>query len=99
MVLAIRGRRYWLWRAVDHEGDVLDVPVQSRRNAKAAEKLMKKLSKTQGFAPSQVVADKLRSYPAAFRDLALSAEHVHSQRAKTRAETSHQPVRRREEKL
>jgi len=78
MVLVIRGRRYWLWRAVDHEGEVLDFLVQSRRNTKAAKKLMKKLLKKQGFAPSRVITDKLRSYPPAFRDLALTAVHVHS---------------------
>lgn len=99
MVLVIRGRRYWLWRAVDNEGEVLDLLVQSRRNAKAAKKLMKKLLKKQCFAPSRIVTDKLRSYPPAFRDLALTAEHVHSHRANSRAENSHQPVRRRERKL
>ncbi len=70
--------------------------MQSRRNAKAAKKLMKKLLKKQGFAPSRVVTDKLRSYPAAFRALGLTAEHVHSHRANNRAENSHQPFRRRE---
>ena len=99
MVLVIRGQRYWLWRAVDNEGEFLDFLVQSRRNAKAAKKLMKKLLKKQGFAPSRVVTDKLRSYPPAFRDLALIAVHVHSHRANNRAENSHQPVRRRERKL
>jgi transposase-like protein len=73
--------------------------VQSRRNAKAAKKLMKKLLKKQGFAPSRVVTDKLRSYPPAFRALGLTAEHVHSHRANNRAENSHQPIRRRERKM
>jgi len=99
MVLVIRGRRYWLWRAVDIEGEVLDFLVQSRRNAKAAKKVMKKLLKKQGFAPTRVMIDKLRSYPPAFRDLAMTAEHVHSHRANNRAENSHQPVRRRKRKL
>ena len=99
MVIVIRRKRYWLWRAVDNEGEVLDFLVQSRRNAKAAKKLMKKLLKKQGFAPSRVVTDKLRSYPPAFRALGLTAEHVHSHRANNRAETSHQPVRRRERKM
>ena len=99
MVIVIRQKRYWLWRAVDNEGEVLDFLVQDRRNAKAAKKLMKKLLKEQGFAPSRIVTDKLRSYPPAFRDLALSAEHIHSHRANNRAENSHQPVRRRERKL
>ena len=67
MVIVIRRRRYWLWRAVDNEGEVLDFLVQSRRNAKAAKKLMKKLLEKHGFAPCRVVTDKLRSYPPAFR--------------------------------
>ena len=73
--------------------------MQSRRNAKAAKKLMKKLLKKQGFAPRRVVTDKLPSYPPAFRALGLTAEHVHSHRANNRAENSHQPVRRRERKM
>ena len=99
MVIVIRRKRYWLWRAVDHEGEVLDFLVQSRRNTKAAKKLMKKLLKKQGFAPSWVVTDKLRSYPSAFRALGLTAEHVHRHRANNRAENSHQPIRRRERKM
>lgn len=99
VVLVIRGRRCWLWRAVDNEGEVLDFLVRSRRNAKVAKKLMKKLLKKQGFAPSRVVTDKLRSYPPAFRALGLTAEHDRGLRANNRAENSHQPVRRRERKL
>ncbi len=99
MVIVIRRRRYWLWRAVDNEGEVLDFLVQSRRNTKAAKKLMKKLLKKQGFAPSRIVSDKLRSYPAAFRGIGLVAEHDCGLRANNRAENSHQPVRRRERKL
>ena len=99
MVIVIRRKRYWLWRAVDNEGEILDFLGQSRRNAKAAKKLMKKLLKKQGFAPTQVVTDKLRSYPPAFRALGLTAEHVHNHRANNRAENSHQPLRRRERKL
>ncbi len=60
---------------------------------------MKKLLKKQGFAPSRVVTDKLRSYPSAFRAIGLTAEHDRGLRANNRAENSHQPVRRRERKL
>jgi transposase-like protein len=74
MVIIIRRRRYWLWRAVDNEGEVLDFLVQRRRDAKAARRLMKKLLKKQGFAPSRVVTDKLRSYASAFRAIGLAAE-------------------------
>ena len=65
MVIVIRQKRYWLWRAVDNEGEVLDFLVHIRRNTKAAKKLMKRLLKKQGFAPSRIMTDKLRSYPAA----------------------------------
>ena len=98
MVIVIRRKRYWLWRAVDNEGEVLDFLVQRRRDAKAARKLMKKLLKKQGFAPTRIVTDKLRSYPSAFRAIGLAAEHDHGLRANNRAENSHQPVRRRERK-
>ena len=63
MVVVIQGRRYFLWRAVDSEGEVLDFLIQSRRNTKAAIRLMRKLFKKQGFAPSTIVTDKLRSVP------------------------------------
>ena len=98
MVISIRGDRYWLWRAVDNEGEVLDFLVQRRRNAKVARKLMVKLLKKYGFAPTRVVTDRLRSYPAAFRAIGLTAEHDRGLRANNRAENSHLPVRRRERK-
>ena len=99
MVIVIRGRRHWLWRAVDNEGEVLDFLVQPKRNAKAALKLMRKLLKRQGWAPTRIVTDKLRSYHVAFRALGLSAEHIDNKRSNNRAENSHQPVRRRERKM
>ncbi len=99
MVIVIRRKRTRLWRAVDNEGEVLDFLVQGRRNAKAARKLMKKLLKKPGFAPTRIVTDKLRSYPSAFRAIGLAAEHDRGLRANNRAENSHQPVRRREPKL
>ena len=71
MVIVIRGKKHWLWRAVDNEGTVLDFLVQSRRNAKAAKKLMRSLLKKHGFAPMLIVTDKLRSYHAVFRELGL----------------------------
>jgi len=60
MVIIIRRKRHWIWRAVDSEGEVLDFLVQSRRNAKATKRLMRKLLKKQGFAPTRIVTDKLR---------------------------------------
>ena len=99
LVIVIQRRRYRLWRAVDNEGEVLDFLVQRKRDGKAAEKLMKKLLKKHGLAPSRVVTDKLLSYPSAFRSIGLTAEHDRSLRANNRAENSHQPVCRRERKL
>ncbi len=99
MVIVIRGKRFYLWRAVDSEGEVLDFLVQSRRNTKAAIRLMRKLLRKQGFAPSTIVTDKLRSYSSALRALGLSAEHEQGLRKNNRAENSHQPVRRRERKM
>ena len=93
----IRGRRQWLWRAVDDE--VLDFLVQPRRCAKSARRLLRKLLKKQGFAPKRITTDKLRSYGAAIRGERLSAVHDQGLRANNRAENSHQPVRRRERKM
>ncbi len=98
MLISIRGGKYWLWRAVDNEGEVLDFLVQRRRDAQAA-KLMVNLLKKDGFAPSRVVTDRPRSYQAAFRAIGLTAEHDRGLRANNRAENSHQPIRRRERKL
>jgi transposase-like protein len=72
MVVRIAGERMYLWRAVDHEGEVLDMLVQRRRDTRAALRLMRKLLKKQGFAPKLLVTDKLRSYGAAFRRLQLT---------------------------
>ena len=85
----------YLWRAVDSEGEVLDILVQSRRNKKAALKLMRKLLKKQGYAPNKVVTDKLPSYGAALRDLNMTGKHVTGGRSNNRAENSHLPVRQR----
>ena len=99
MFVTIRGRRMYLWRAVDAEGEVLDFLIQSRRNKAAASKLMRKLLKSQGFAPTAIVTDKLGSYGAALREFGLSRRHETGGRKNNRAENSHQPVRRREHKM
>jgi putative transposase len=98
MVIMIRGNQHWLWRAVDNEGEVLDFLVQRRRNAKVATKLIIKLLKKCGFAPTHIVTDRLRSYSTAFRAIRLTANHDRGLRANNRAENSHQPFRRRERK-
>ena len=99
MVVRIAGRRMYLWRAVDHEGEILDMLVQRRRDQRAALKLMRKLLRKQRFAPELVVTDKLRSYGAAFRELHLTCRHDQGLRKNNRAENSHQVVRRRERKM
>ena len=99
MVVTIAGKRFWLWRAVDSEGEVLDLLVQSKRNTEAAMRLMRKLLRKQGFAPETIITDKLRSYGAAMRKLGLSSRHEQGQRRNNRAENSHQPTRRRERKM
>jgi putative transposase len=96
MVVRIAGVRMYLWRAVDHEGEVLDMLVQRRRDSRAALRLMRKLLKKQGFAPKLLITDKLRSYASAFRQLGLTCPHEQGLRRNNRAENSHQPVRRRE---
>src|SRR5438105_3535382 len=68
MVVRIAGERMYLWRAVDHEGEILDMLVQRRRDTRAALRLMRKLLKKQGFVPKLLVTDKLRSYGSAFRE-------------------------------
>ncbi len=95
----INGQTLYLWRAVDDEGEVLEVLVQSRRNKKAALKLMRRLLRKQGLLPSAIVADKLPSYGAAFRELGLSRHHDLGGRKNNLAENSHQSVRRRERKM
>ena len=99
MVVRIAGKRMYLWRAVDHEGEVLDLLVQRRRDSRAALRLMRKLLKKHGFAPKLLVTDKLRSYGAAFRRLRLTCPHEQGLRNNNRAENSHQAVRRREHKM
>ena len=88
-----------LWRAVDDEGEVLDLLVQRRRDKAAAVKLMRNLLKKQGFAPEVLVTDKLRSYGAPKSEIGLSARRERGLRKNNRAENSHLPVRRRERKM
>jgi transposase-like protein len=99
MFVRIRGRQMYLWRAVDAEGEILEVLVQSRRNKRAALRLMRNLLKKQGMAPGTLVTDRLGAYPAAVRELGLSSAHVRGKRKNNRAESSHVPIRRRERKM
>ena len=97
--LKIDGKQVYLWRAVDAEGEVLDVLVQKRRNKHAALKLMRKVLKKYGFIPERFITDDLRSYGAAARDLRIEKYHERGRWKNNRAENSHQPTRRRERKM
>ena len=99
MVVMISGRRMYLWRAVDDEGEALDILVHPRRNKAAAVKLLRKLIKKLGFAPRLLVTDKLPSYGAAKAEIGMTARHEKGLRKNNRVENSHQPVRRRERKM
>ncbi|GAC1552824.1 MAG: hypothetical protein NVS2B5_10750 [Beijerinckiaceae bacterium] len=99
MAALIGGKRFWIWRAVDSEGEVLNILVQRKRDTAAAQRLMRKLLRKRGYAPDVLVTDKLRSYGAATSKLRLSARHEQGLRKNNRAENSHQPVRRRERKM
>lgn len=99
MVVKIAGRRMYLWRAVDDEGEVLDVLVQKRRNKQAALKLLRRLLKNQGIHPEAITTDKLASYRAALKVLGLTdRHHPGGMRENNRAENSHLVIRRRERK-
>ena len=94
--LKINGRLHYLWRAVDQDGDVLDILVQSRRDTKAAKRFFRKLLKGLRYAPRVIITDKLRSYHAAQQEIMPSVEHRQNKAQNNRAENSHQPTRLRE---
>jgi hypothetical protein len=89
----------YMWRAVDSEGEVLDILVQARRDKAAALKFLRALLRRQGFVPTAIVTDKLKSYRAAIREVGFSGVHEQGLRMNNRAENSHQPLRRRERKM
>ena len=89
----------YMWRAVDSEGEVLEILVQPQRDKAAALQLLRKLLRRQGFVPTVIVTDKLRSYGAALREIGFSGLHEQGLRANNRAENSHQPLRRHERKM
>ncbi len=95
----IGGKQMYLWRAVDGEGEVLDVLVQRHRDKRAALRIMRKLLKNQGVRPKHIVTDNLKSYGAALRNLGLGRLHETGHRRNNRAESSHVPIRRRERKM
>jgi len=94
--LKINGRLHYLWRAVDPDGDVLDILVQSSRDKKAAKKFFRKLLKRWRYVPRVIITDKLRSYSSARVDVMPGVEHLQNKYQNNRAENSHQPTRLRE---
>ena len=96
LFLTIQEQRHYLWRAVDQDGDVIDILVQPRRDQHAAERFFRRLLKGEGSEPPWLVTDKLRSYAAAHRTVMPSVIHDNRQYANNRVEVSHQPTRQRE---
>lgn len=96
VVVKIKGRKLWLWRAVDENGVVLDEILQRRRDKKAAKRLLYQVIKKQGRTPKRFITDKLRSYGAAKREIAPGVEHRSHKGLNSRAENSHLPFRKRE---
>ena len=96
MFLKINGRLHYLWRAVDQDGDALDILVQRRRDKKAAKKFFRKLLKGLQYVPRMIITDKLKSYSAARVEVMPSVEHLQQKYQNNRAENSHQPTRLRE---
>ena len=92
----IQGRQHYLWRAVDQDGEVVDIFLQRRRDGKAAVRFFKRLLRASGCDPRRIITDKLRSYGVAHRELLPDTIHDTSQYANNRAELSHQPTRVRE---
>jgi putative transposase len=94
--ITINGVRHYLWRAVDQDGDVLDILVQKHRDKRAAKRFFRKLLKGLRCAPRQIVTDKLRSYGAARKEVLPDVIHDNDKWQNNRAENSHQPTRQRE---
>ena len=99
MFITMGGKRYYLWRAVDQDGETLDILVQTRRNTRAAKRFFRKLLKGLPYVPNRLVTDKLRSYGAARRTTLPSVHHCTNQYANNRAEVSPQPTRQRERQM
>ena len=92
----INGKQHYLWRAVDQDGQVIDVFLQTRRDGAAAKRFFKRLLRSHGGEPRKIVTDKLRSYGFAHRELVPESIHVTERYANNRAEQSHEPTRVRE---
>src|ERR1700733_2530645 len=97
--LAIKGQKYWLWRAVDQDGYELDILLQSRRNFVAAKRFFQRLLQGLAYIPRVLITDKLRSYNKARNSLIPHTEHRQHKGLNNRAENSHQPTRQQERKM
>ena len=97
--IRINGIQHYLWRAVDQDGNVLDILAQTRRDAAAARKFFRKLLKGLRYVPRVLITDKLPSYDAARREVLPSVEHRRHKGLNNRAENSHQPTRERERRM
>src|SRR5258708_3016435 len=97
--LKIQGKRQYLWRAVDQEGEVLDILVQSRRNKQAARRFFRKLLRGLQYVPRVIITDRLGSYVAAKMEVLPSVEHRRERWLNNRAENSHEPTRERERRM
>ena len=98
-VLLIRGKKHYLWRAVDQDGNVLDILVQSQRNKHAAKQFFRKLLKGLHYVPRVIITDKLKSYGAAKQEILPGVEHRQHKRLNNRAENAHLPTRLLEKKM
>lgn len=99
VVVTLKKQQYYLWRAVDAEGNVLDILMQRHRDTQAAKRFFRKLLKKQGFTPRAIVTDKLKSYEATKKQVLKSVEHRQHKGLNNRAENSHQPTRTRERQM
>jgi len=97
--IQINGATHYLWRAVDQDGNVLDILVQSRRNGAAAREFFRHLLKDLAYVPRVVITDKLGSYASARRAVLPGVEHRRHEGLNNRAENSHQPTRERERRM
>ena len=99
MCLVMKGKKHWLWRAVDQDGYELDILLQSRKSKGAAKRFFKKLLKGLQYVPRVIITDKLRSYGAAKREILPGVEHRQHKGINNRAENSHQPTRQQEKQM
>ena len=99
VVVTIQGQRRYLWRAVDQDGDLIEILVQQRKDTQASRRFFRKVLGSQARAPLAITTDKLRSYAAAKRDLLSSVPHCQDRYANNRAEVSHEPTRQQERQM